>query len=309
MIYLTIKGRLGNQMFQYAMARALQEKLNTEILIDWHHVIESDKREPSIGYKNSLCDFNVSDFKSIDQSKYRENMSLRQYLTFRSYEKNFPFGGNIESKAAFERNFYNKHKHSGLLFFENGYMDFDLSKLPKNIFLSGYYESTKYFENIKDKIKQEFTPIHPKLEHNIALYDKIENTNSVCVTVRRGDFVKSSFHNVCRTEYFLKGMDIIAEKVDNPHFFIFSNDVDWLKQNVNFKYPVTFETGNDPVWEKLRMMYSCKHFVISNSTFSWWAQFLSKDENKVVVSPDRWYNSKLKSDLIENSDFIKIICD
>lgn len=309
MIYLSIKGRLGNQMFQYAMARSLQEKLNMDILIDWHHVIESNTKEPNIGYQNSLKDFHVKDFTSINESKYIENMSLRQYLSFRKYEKNFPFGKDIIDKAKFESEFYDKHKNSGLLFYENGYIDFDLSKLPKNIFLSGYYESTRYFDNIENELKKEFTPIHSKLSHNLDLYNKIENSESVCVTVRRGDFVGNPFHDVCRTEYFLHGMDIIAKKIKNPTFFIFSNDVDWIKENVKFKYPVIFEEGSDPVWEKLRMMYSCKHFIISNSTFSWWAQYLSKNKDKIVVAPDRWYNSKMKSDLIENSDFIKVRCD
>ena len=296
-------------MFQYAMARSLQEKLNMDILIDWHHVIESNTKEPNIGYQNSLKDFHVKDFTSINESKYIENMSLRQYLSFRKYEKNFPFGKDIIDKAKFESEFYDKHKNSGLLFYENGYIDFDLSKLPKNIFLSGYYESTRYFDNIENELKKEFTPIHSKLSHNLDLYNKIENSESVCVTVRRGDFVGNPFHDVCRTEYFLHGMDIIAKKIKNPTFFIFSNDVDWIKENVKFKYPVIFEEGSDPVWEKLRMMYSCKHFIISNSTFSWWAQYLSKNKDKIVVAPDRWYNSKMKSDLIENSDFIKVRCD
>ncbi len=308
MIYLTIKGRLGNQMFQYAFARALQEKLGQDILIDWHHVIESDKKEPGIGYHNSLKDFNVKSFASNNSISYKDNMGLLQFLAFRKYEKNFPFFADIVQKERFERDFLNKNKNKGLFFYENGYYDFDLSKLPKNVFLNGYFESTKYFKDIEFELKKEFIPIHPKLDHNLELYNKIENSESVCVTIRRGDFVNSGFHNVCRTEYFLEGMDIVKEKIPNAKFFIFSNEVDWVRKNVNFKYPVIFEEGNDPVWEKLRLMYSCKHFVISNSTFSWWAQYLSRNNNKVVVAPDRWYNSELKSDLLNDSNLIKIVC-
>lgn len=103
-------------------------------------------------------------------------------------------------------------------------------------------------------------------------------------------------------------MDIIASKIPNAKFFVFSNDVEWLKKNVDFKHTVAFENGCDPVWEKLRLMYSCKHFVISNSTFSWWAQYLSSNKEKIVVAPDRWYNSEIKSDLLENHNYIKINC-
>ena len=194
------------------------------------------------------------------------------------------------------------------MFFENGYYDFSLNKVPKNVFLSGYYESEKYFSNIENIIRKEFKPIHDRLEHNTELYRQIENSNSVCVTVRRGDFLKSSLHNVCKIDYFLKGMDIIASKVSDAKFFIFSNDVEWLRKNVNFKHPVIFENGNDPVWEKLRLMYLCKHFVISNSTFSWWAQYLSSNKNKIVVAPDRWYNSTITSDLLKNESYIQIKC-
>lgn len=309
MIYLSIKGRLGNQMFQYAFARALQKKYNQDILIDWHHVIASDKKEPGVGYQNSLKNYNVKDFKSIDTNEYRKYLSFSQYLAFRYYEKNFPYAENIEEKKDFEDAFLEKYRNKGLLFYENGYKEFAFKKTPKNIFLNGYYESTKYFADIQDELKKEFTPIYPRLEHNKSLYGQIENCESVCVTIRRGDFVKSDFHNVCRTDYFLKGMDIIAEKIPNAKFFIFSNEVDWIRNNVTFKYPVVFEEGSDPVWEKLRLMSLCKHFVISNSTFSWWAQFLSTNKNKIVVAPDRWYNSELKSDLLNNDSFIKILCE
>ena len=99
MIYLSIKGRLGNQMFQYAFARALQEKLGQDILIDWHHVISSDKNEPGIGYQNSLKDFHVSKFSSINSGAYRKYMSPLQYIAFRNYEKHFPFSGSIVEKT------------------------------------------------------------------------------------------------------------------------------------------------------------------------------------------------------------------
>lgn len=308
MIYLSIKGRLGNQMFQYAFARALKEKLGQDILIDWHYVNDSDKKDPDSGFCNSLKDFNVSSFNSINSSEYNKYMSVKQLLAFRSYDKHFPYCGSLYERYKFETDFIKKNRNTGLLFFENGYYDFAINKAPKNIFLNGYFESEKYFSNIENIIKKEFKPIHSRLEHNTELYRQIENSNSVCVTVRRGDFLKSDLHNVCTIEYFLRGMDIIASKIPDAKFYIFSNDIEWLRRNVNFKYPVVFEKGGDPVWEKLRLMYLCKHFVISNSTFSWWAQYLCCNKDKIVVAPDRWFNSEIKSDLLENNNFIKIKC-
>ncbi len=305
---MAIKGRLGNQMFQYAFARALQEKLKTDILIDWHYVMDLNKNVPRSGFEDSLKFFNTKSYISTDVCEYKKYMSFYQFLIYRGYEKGFPYNSSIVDIQYYQNNFLKKCEKYGFYFYENGFYNFDVNniKKDKNLFLCGYYESTKYFSNIQNLIKQEFTPKNKRLAHNSKLYYEIENSESVCVTIRRGDFVGNKFHEVCDMNYFLNGMDIIKSKVPNARFFIFSNDVDWIRKNVKFKYPVIFEEGNDPVWEKLRLMYSCKHFVISNSTFSWWAQYLSSNEKKIIVAPDRWFNSELKSDLLNNDDFIKI---
>jgi hypothetical protein len=95
---------------------------------------------------------------------------------------------------------------------------------------------------------------------------------------------------------------VIKQKVQNPVFFLFSDDVDWVKTNVQTGECETYcEDGTDPVWEKLRMMSMCKHFIISNSTFSWWAQWLSTNDNKIVISPSRWFNNDYQSPLIDSN--------
>ena len=98
----------------------------------------------------------------------------------------------------------------------------------------------------------------------------------------------------------------MKEKLENPTFIFFSDDINWVKENIKIGECVCYyERGVDPVWEKLRLMYSCKHFIISNSSFSWWAQYLSRNENKIVISPNRWYNDGRTADLLDES-FIKI---
>lgn len=84
----------------------------------------------------------------------------------------------------------------------------------------------------------------------------------------------------------------MQELVEDPVICFFSDDIKWVKTNIKIEgAKVYYESGEDPVWEKLRLMYSCKNFIISNSTFSWWAQYLSKNPNKIVISPNRWYNA------------------
>ena len=108
---------------------------------------------------------------------------------------------------------------------------------------------------------------------------------------RRGDFLLEKFRKqfyICTPEYFEKAIDEIDKRVEEPQFVVFSDDVDWCKKNMKFPKETVFESGNDPIWEKIRLMYSCKNFIISNSTFSWWAQFLSRNQKKVVIAPKEW---------------------
>lgn len=174
-----------------------------------------------------------------------------------------------------------------------------------NKFVSGCFEDPRYFNNIRDKLLREFTPKEAPLAKNSQLYKLIEESNSVCVTIRRGDFVNidknKKLHYVCTEDYFYSAMNKIAERIENPSFFIFSDDIEWVRNNMNFKFNTYYEEGNDPIWEKLRMMYSCKHFIISNSTFSWWAQYLGRYEGKIVISPSKWFNNEFDSQLIDKN--------
>lgn len=169
----------------------------------------------------------------------------------------------------------------------------------------GHFESAQYFNSIRNVLINEFTPIHDKLPSNYDLYNKIESTESVCVSMRRGDFLSdSNIKNaafVCDICYFFNGIETMKKKVKNPVFFIFSDDIGWVKEKVKFGADtiIYFENGDDPLWEKMRLMYSCKHFVISNSTFSWWAQYLSRNDNKIVIAPSRWRNYECKLDIYE----------
>ena len=153
-------------------------------------------------------------------------------------------------------------------------------------------------EEYQEFIK-EYTPKHAPLPNNIDLYNVIYNNNSVCIHIRRGDFLSDEFKNdfyVCDTEYYLEGIEYIKKHVDNPIFIFFSNDLPWVKENFKLDTPVYYEPENNPLWETFRMMYSCKHFIISNSTLSWWAQYLSRYSDKIVVCPDHWYNNKTKNE-------------
>lgn len=100
----------------------------------------------------------------------------------------------------------------------------------------------------------------------------------------------------------MNAKQIMDQKVERPHYFIFSDDIEWCKDNLPFgNTAITFVPSDIEMHEKIRLMYSCKHFIISNSTFSWWGQFLSRNEDKIVVSPSRWNNNGYDSPLIDSS--------
>lgn len=169
----------------------------------------------------------------------------------------------------------------------------------KDKFVYGRFEDIKYFDDIKGKLQEEIQPVEDELPQNKYLYDILKSDKqTVCISIRRGDYVSNEEFekrlNICTKEYFEKAVKLIAEKVDNPVFIVFSDDIEWCKANIDFidSGNCYFETGNDPVWEKLRLMYMCKHFIISNSTFSWWAQYLSRNEDKIVISPSYWQKNK-----------------
>ena len=104
----------------------------------------------------------------------------------------------------------------------------------------------------------------------------------------------------------MKFIDIMKEKVKNPVFYIFSDDIEWVKENIDFKTEVKYITGNNKNYEELRLMYTCKHFIISNSSFSWWAQYLTDNKNRITSAPSKWFrNQNQKVDIYED-DWILI---
>lgn len=309
MINKLMIGRLGNQMFQYATIRAIQEKYypNEKINLNFKLVYNEGPKEK--GFYNQLECFNHAPFL-IDN---KIDLSFTQKLEFAKYVLGYKKlkltnKGDYEiNKRNYEIKIQDKLQKEGLFIFNYGYYEFSKSN-KKNKLFAGFYESSKYFDNIKEDLQKEFTPKYEKKKENNDLYKKIENTNSVCVSIRRGDFLESEHikkNYICTPEYFYEAVKIMNKKIENPQYVIFSDDVDWIKNNMNFPKGTLYESGKDPVWEKLRLMYECKHFIISNSTFSWWAQYLSRNDEKIVIAPKKWKNDGYNEDIYQDG-WIKI---
>ena len=312
MIYKIVKGRLGNQMFQYAAMRSMQLKYFPNENMQFYFKLVEKKGDKKDGFTNTLKDFKI--IENIETKKIKMNLLQNikiikmLILNFIIKKKNKSHKEYVKKLQAMETKKQKNLNKNGVFWYTKGYYNYDFSNIKaKNKIFYGYYESKRYLEgDIKNVLKEEFSPKYEKLEENKELYSIIENNNSVCVSIRRGDFITNpnykKNHYICDENYFREAIDIMNKKIKNPKYVIFSDDIDWVKQNMKFPRGTVYESGKDPVWEKLRLMYNCKHYIISNSSFSWWAQYLSRNnEHKIVIAPKKWLNNSKNPDIYEDN--------
>ncbi len=316
-IFIPVGGRLGNQLFYYSFGRWLMEEyrkrnIETELILDFSNVIKHGKKYiyENNGWENSLSLFNTIEFKSYENNRvtYREG-SIKQKII--SLIITISLHINYEKTITkIKKNFSNLCEIGLIYAFADTPIDeYIFSTKNRKIFVRRVPETSRYQNMIRNKLISEIEPIQPKKSKNYDLYNIIESTNSVCVSIRRGDYITNpdvaAEFSTCNKDYFSKAIAIMENKILNPVFIFFSDDIEWcIKEFGSISNNIYFESGDDSLDEKLRLMYSCKHFIISNSTFSWWAQWLGKNEDKIVVSPEKWYKDK-EDTLVEDS-FINI---
>lgn len=310
----SILGRLGNQMFQYAYCKPIKEAVGGSLAFSFdkiQHQKEVDKAGE--GFDDSLRFFNVDDYEVFVGDAHEHYSNRIQVFLFRLIHY-------IGHKLLKNKSFPTLLSKIGLYHYNDKYYDFNRdvvymkkkSIFRKLIICYDFLEVPAIFHSIRPILQKDFTPKYPPLENNKRLYQIICTTNSVCVSIRRGDFLNPQYADkfyICDETYIRKAIEKVKELIDNPVLIFFSDDIRWVKRNIKPDLPSYYESGDDPIWEKMRLMYSCKHFIISNSTFSWWAQYLSRNDKKIVISPDHWTNDKNKDakHLISNG-FITIPC-
>lgn len=175
----------------------------------------------------------------------------------------------------------------------------------KRTIAKGYWQSEKYFRNIEQTIRQDLTLKEKQNEtfNNILL--QIESCTSISLHIRRTDYLISKhrqIYNICSKEYYEQALKIITNKVsDRSKLFVFSDDINWVKNNLTFSVPTIFVSDNGfKDYQDLILMSTCKHNITANSTLSWWGAWLNGNKGKIVITPEKWYlNSK-----IDNKDLI-----
>lgn len=274
MVIAKILGGLGNQLFQYAMARSVAWRNGSEVKLDLAWFLSEEGRNR----KFYLDRFRIKYGLATD-SEIRERLRLRKLLGRDLYNAIIPF----------RRKRYIKLKEFEP--FDGKYLE-----LGGDVYLEGYWTDERYFGNISSFLLSEIALVDELGHHNKSISRLVRNTESVSIHIRRGDYVTDrrfrSIFNVCDDKYYAEAISRIACTVKNPCYFIFSDDIEWARKHIRTGGETVFVSNADgqSPHEELILMSMCRHNIIANSTFSWWGAWLNRNEGKTVIAPGKWFN-------------------
>lgn len=263
-------GGLGNQMFQYAFYKALEKQFDT---------VKADIREfKTYKLHNGFELENVFDIRLRHASALEVNLldhRNRQWKYRKLRRLLFLKGEYYEEQTLFS--------------YEASLFDDTRSKI-----YWGYWQHHLYVERVADQLRKDFTFPDLKPSKNLDLLNELEQSEqSVAIHVRRGDYLKDPYlRGLVNLDYFEKAISLIRSQVEKPIFYIFSDDILWCKENL----PLSDNEAKFIDWNKgvesyrdMQLMSNCKHAIISNSSFSWWAAWLNVCPRKIIITPKIWH--------------------
>lgn len=279
MILVSLFGGLGNQMFQYAAAKALSSKHGFELKLDTT-ILENRSRKENFTFRDFELDiFNIKESVATPKEVSR-------------------FVPDLWHSPEYVKQFYKvKRLFTGTsLYREKTYFSFDktLVNLHDNTYLYGYFQSQDYFIGQEHLIRNCFRLKKELDTHNEAFLAEMQTSNSVSVHIRRGDYENSIFELLSFENYYLPAINLIRNQITNPKFYFFTNDLEWTRNafaelNIDKTY-VTHNTGKES-FKDMILMSKCKHHIIANSSFSWWGAWLNPSADKTVIAPSIWFQS------------------
>jgi hypothetical protein len=275
MVIVRLTGGLGNQMFQYAAGRALADRLGAELLLDTR------------AFGHALA------FQAYTRRAYAlAPFTLRARLATPADLKNWPvWVVEIGMRLRLVRPLFRRwHFESAITY------DASLRTLEEPVCLVGYWQSERYFVDIADRIRADFTLGQPMSDDNSTLLELARSDRSVGLHVRRGDFASLSdaaqVHGMCSVDYYRRAISLVRDRCPECHFLVFSDDAQWARAELPLGPSAVFVTGNEQRPEQdLALMSACKHHIIANSSFSWWAGWLGYSPEQIVIAPSPWYAS------------------
>lgn len=283
---IRMTGGLGNQMFQYALYLKLRS-MGREVKMD-------DRSEYVLANARPIMLWVFgSDYQAADQKEINQ-------LT----------DGNLNPLHRIRRKLFGRKS----LEYQEADCNFDEQVLQRDpAYLTGYFQSEKYFADIAEQVREAFSfseriwdGLDEKLVKRIKSYkEQIRNTRAVALHIRRGDYlnVPEIYGGICTENYYAKAVSLMKERVPEAVFYVFSNDPvwakSWVKQQENEKNPmVVIEgAGEDTGYLDLMLMSECRHYILANSSFSWWGAWLGKAKDKCVIAPAVWQNGKAQEDI------------
>lgn len=267
---IKFQGGLGNQMFQYAMYLALRKRKPCSLFffdiggsVDCHNGFELPTIFSSI---------------SLSRAAWYNRLRCRMPFLFKHL------------KTLKQRN--------SLTYYP------EVLQEKKDAIYDGFWQSEQYFLDVKETIFQHFTFKESLLnKETVELRDRLlSETESVSVHIRRGDYLSEPFRLTCSQEYYMKAISLVSDKLSAPHFYFFSDDIEWVKENfasLNATF-IGWNKSNDS-WQDLYLMSLCKHNIVANSSFSWWGAWLNKNVSKIVIAPSLWFDDGSKQDIQSSS--------
>lgn len=276
-IITRLAGGLGNQMFQYAVGRALALRTGATLKLDLSHYDAHRDRRYALGCfrieatragEDDLAVFGLSAKRwpgRLDriERRLRARLASRRFQIHR--ERSFRFDPTIIQLQGF-------------------------------VYLEGYWQTERYFLDQAEMLRREFEPVEPMDPDNARFAADIDAANAVSLHVRRGDYTAvattNRYHGTCSLDYYRAAVAHIRAETAAPHFFIFSDEPEWVRAHLQLGVPATVVDINsaDHGYRDIQLMARCRHHVTANSSFSWWGAWLSRAPGKIVVSPKRWFN-------------------
>ncbi len=292
MIVTRLKGGLGNQMFQYALGRRLAHDRRVPLRLDLSWFSDPEAAAGSTPRSYALGGLRISAAAATleEMAPFARRRGLSGALR-RGW-------GRLTLRPAPPR-----IRERGTLF------DPRVLSAPSSAYLVGYWQSEKYFKSIEGILRKEFLLAAEPCDHARRILAGMQEGTAVALHVRRGDYVTSprtsSTFPVCPPEYYREAAARLAGRAGGLHFYLFSDDPDWVRENLRLDHPSTVVTHAPgcPEHQDLFLMTRCRHHVIANSSFSWWGAWLSSGEGKIVIAPRRWYHREGidTSDLVPES--------
>ncbi len=269
-IVIRLHAGFGNQLFQYALGYALSKRSGLPFALD----ISSFETYTLRGYELDKLSISAPKISNEDATDIRNNFyrsRIAKYLNRNMQKFLNPFSRSyvVESEQSF---------HPQVL------------EIKHPCYIEGYWQSEKYFYEYRNELLAQFAPRSEPGEYQRSLISEIRTTESVAIFVRRGDCVSiPEYFDLCTEKYRIGAVEIMHNLLQKPRFYIFSDDIEWCKQNFDFlENKVFIDQELDDAVQNMELASNCKHFIIANSTFAWWAAWKSTHPSKVVIAPKNW---------------------